>query len=282
MIDFVIGCIGSIAISGIAYGKRSLSFSGAIAAVFVGTILYGVGSVAWFGTLIAFFVSSSLLSKYKQNVKRQAEQKYEKTGRRDAGQVWANGGTAVFLALANAFWPTPLWWIVFVGVMAAVNADTWATEIGGLSPKPPRSILTGRRVEAGTSGAVSGLGVIASAAGGLFIGGIAGLLNEFLPEPQAYVLPTDPALRVMFLTMLGIAAGLTGSLTDSLIGARWQSMYRCSVCGMDVERKFHCDSPAQPIQGYHWMTNDSVNLISSWAGGGIGLIFYAGYVLNGL
>ncbi|MFC4767335.1 DUF92 domain-containing protein [Effusibacillus consociatus] len=170
MIDLALGFLGSLGIAGLAYRKRSLSGSGMLAAILVGTVLYYCGNLAWFGTLISFFISSSLLTKWKQKTKEKVEESYEKTGRRDAGQVLANGGIGVLLCVGNYLWPHPLWWSAYIGVMAAVNADTWATEIGGLSRKPPRSILTGKKVPAGTSGGISSLGLSASMLGGLFIG----------------------------------------------------------------------------------------------------------------
>ena len=89
---WVYGFAGSVIIAGAAYWKRSLSLSGLIAAVLLGTTMYALGSLAWFGTLIAFFISSSLLSKLRHQRKAAAESGYAKGGRRDAGQVAANGG----------------------------------------------------------------------------------------------------------------------------------------------------------------------------------------------
>lgn len=150
--DWVVGLGCSLIIAMAAYAKKSLSVSGAAAAVVVGTVMYVYGSLPWFGTLIVFFITSSLLSKWKQRRKAAVEQNYAKTGRRDAGQVVANGGIGMLLCLGNSIWPHPFWWAAYIGVMATVNADTWATEIGGLSQSQPRSIVSGRRVPAGTSG----------------------------------------------------------------------------------------------------------------------------------
>ncbi|MGZ4135125.1 MAG: DUF92 domain-containing protein, partial [Tumebacillaceae bacterium] len=226
--DWWIGLLGSVLIAGLAYWKRSLSLSGAVAAVVVGTLLYGLGSVAWFGTLILFFVSSSLLSKWKQKQKAKVEASYEKTGRRDAGQVLANGGLGVLLCIADALWPHPLWFLAFVGVMASVNADTWATEIGGLSQKPPRSILSGKVVPAGTSGGVSALGMYATIAGAFFIGVV------------AWLLAGGSLGNGLGVVVIGTVAGVVGSLVDSLLGACLQVMYRCESCDREVERHEHC------------------------------------------
>ncbi|MGB8954185.1 MAG: DUF92 domain-containing protein [Tumebacillaceae bacterium] len=256
MSDWLIGLVGSGAIAGLAYWKRSLSGSGALAAMVVGTVLYSLGNAAWFGTLIAFFITSSLLSKWKQKQKAAVESGYEKTGRRDAGQVFANGGLGVLLCLLNHVAPHPAWWLAFVGVMATVTADTWATEIGGLSKRPPRSILTGKIVPTGTSGGVSTAGLAATACGGLFIGCIAWVLS--LPENSE---------GMILLAVTGLVAGTIGSLADSFLGAKWQVLHRCSVCEKELEARVHCGKPTLYARGWRWLNNDRVNLIASVIGG---------------
>ncbi|WP_018133401.1 DUF92 domain-containing protein [Effusibacillus pohliae] len=266
MTEFITGFVGSTLIAGIAYRKRSLSLSGVLSAIAVGTTLYWLGSLAWFGTLIAFFISSSLLTKWKQKAKETAESGYEKSGRRDAGQVLANGGIGVLLCLFNSLFPHPVWWNAFVGVMASVNADTWATEIGGLSQAVPRSILTGKKVPPGTSGGVSPLGLAATAAGGLFIGGSAWLLLQLVPSQIGSRIPTGSAVDWFHLLLIGGIAGTFGSLTDSLLGARWQVMYQCGCCGKEVERRMHCGHPTLHVRGFRNLNNDMVNFLSSIAG----------------
>ncbi|WNC16009.1 DUF92 domain-containing protein [Brevibacillus brevis] len=263
--EWFIGLACSTAIAGAAYAKRSLAGSGFFAAVVLGTVMYALGSAIWFGSLIAFFISSTLWSKWKKHAKKEAESGYEKSGTRDAGQVLANGGLGLLLCVADWAWSHPLWWYAFLGVMAAVTADTWATEIGGLSQKPPRSIKTGRRVPPGTSGGVSGLGMAASLAGGLFIGAVAWMLLGLHGQsaPDAAVAELRPA------AWIGVAglAGIIGSLTDSWIGATWQQMYRCSVCDREIEQARHCEKPAVRIRGRAGWNNDAVNVAGSLAGG---------------
>lgn len=154
--------------------------------------------------------------------------------------------------------------------MAAVTADTWATEIGGLSRKPPRSIKTGQRVPPGTSGGVSSLGMGASLAGGLFIGGVAWLLLTIPGQPEPDVI--TPASRLAAWVGIAGLAGLVGSLVDSWIGATWQQMYRCSVCGREIEQVRHCGKPAVRIRGRTGWNNDAVNVAGSLAGGAFAVL----------
>lgn len=262
----VIGLLASGAVAAAAYRFRALSGSGAAAAVAVGTVLFACGSLAWYGTLMVFFVSSTGWSKWRKRQKRKAESGYEKGGRRDAGQVLANGGLAALLGAAYAAWPSDWWWYAFVGVMASVNADTWATEIGGLSRSEPRSIVTWRRVTRGTSGAVSVPGSLAAAAGALAIGLSAALLLE--AERAAALSGGWPLLVAAAL------GGLAGAFADSLLGATVQRMNRCTVCGAEVEQAAHCGRKAERLRGWPWMNNDAVNAVSSAVGGLVSLFVF--------
>jgi uncharacterized protein (TIGR00297 family) len=262
MIDWIIGALGALFIAGAAYWKRSLSLSGAIAAVIMGTIYYGAGNVFWFGILILFFVTSSVFSKLRGDRKAELEKSYAKSGKRDAGQVLANGGLGMLACILNAMWPSPGWAYLFVGSMAAVTADKWATEWGGLSKKPPRSVLSGKIVPPGTSGGVSSLGSTAALAGGVMIGGASWLLLKW-----AGVVHTLVWLPLWKWVIIGGLAGFMGAMVDSVLGATIQNMHRCTVCGKTVEVEEHCGQATVPERGFSWMSNDAVNLISSAAAG---------------
>lgn len=261
--DWIIGAAGACLVAGAAYAKRSLSASGAIAAVVMGTIYYGAGNLFWFGLLLLFFVTSSVLSKVKQAEKRQAEQMYEKSGRRDMMQVLANGGIGMLLCLGNYFWPSSIWFGLFVGVMATVTADTWATEWGSLSRTPPRSIVTGKVLEAGTSGGVSLRGSLAAVVGAGMIGTAAAVL----------LISTDsaPDWPLWAWIPAGALGGTFGAFVDSYLGATVQVMYRCPSCGKSVESRTHCGHDTVRYRGWALMNNDAVNLLSSAAGGALAL-----------
>jgi uncharacterized protein (TIGR00297 family) len=261
--QWVIGACGALLIAAAAYRKQSLSFSGMLAAVMMGTIYFGAGNAFWFGILLLFFISSSLLSRLKHDRKAELEQNYDKTGRRDAGQVFANGGLGMIVVLLNAIYPHEIWEYLFIGVMATVTSDTWATEIGTLSARPPRSVLTWRVLPTGASGGVSLPGTLAAAAGGAVIGAASGLLQSAAGMPdRSYVL----------LTLAGLLGGLAGAFADSILGATVQRMNRCTVCGREVEAKSHCGVAAVHARGWTFMNNDAVNFLSSMIGGAVALL----------
>ncbi|GAB4282211.1 MAG: DUF92 domain-containing protein [Candidatus Promineifilaceae bacterium] len=241
----------SLVIAGLAFWRGSLTESGVVGALLVGTLTFGLGGWVWGILLGVFFVSSSALSHFKESEKRAVAEKFDKGHRRDFGQAMANGGLGSLVAVASVVWPSPLWFALFVGVMATVTADTWATELGTLSKRPPRLITTGQVVEVGSSGGVSRLGTAVSLAGGLLIGVTAALLTGQI-----------------LLVLLGGLGGLAGSLFDSLLGATVQQIFYCDVCQKETEKKVHkCGQYTRPLRGWGWLNNDLVNLIASFIGG---------------
>lgn len=266
--SLLLGLAFSVIITALAYRRGSLSQSGAAGALIVGTLIFGLGGWVWGVVLGVFFISSSLLSHFKEREKASVAEKFEKGHRRDLGQVFANGGLGAFIAVLSAIAPADYWFFLFIGVMATVTADTWATELGTLSKAAPRLITSGRAVEVGTSGGVSPLGTGVSFVGGLLIGLTAGLL-----APLAGLLPWSATLPV---ALIGALSGAAGSLIDSLMGATIQQIYYCDTCQKETERKLHrCGTTTRPLRGWSWMNNDLVNLISSLGGGAVAALLAA-------
>ncbi len=272
MIDLsriITGLLLSVAIGGLAWWRRSLTVSGWLGAVITGTLTFGFGGWSWGLALIAFFVSSSLLSHYKERIKEQrAGEKFAKGGRRDFAQTMANGGIGAALALAYGLLAEPpLLLALFAGVLATVTGDTWATELGVLSPHQPRLITSGRPVAAGTSGGITALGTAAAAAGGLLIGVVLLLVRGI--EGMS-----DGLLSGWWLLPASLLGGLGGALFDSLLGATVQVMYRYPD-GRETERASSPDgTPHTVVRGWHWLNNDMVNLISSLVGGLVGGLLF--------
>src|SRR5512142_3319506 len=242
LIQLLGGLLLAALASYVAYRLQSLSRGGAYAATVLGTIVFGLGGWQWAVLLLAFFMTSSALTRIFQGAKGGAEEKYAKGGRRDAMQVLSNGGVAGAFVVLHAIFPAAAWpWIGFAGALAAVNADTWATELGVLNPGRPR-LLTALRtpVEKGTSGAVSWVGTLASLAAAALIGGLAALFTG----------------GGSLLAAVAVA-GLAGSLVDSLLGATVQALYWCPLDKKETEKHpLHgCGTPTVQIRGWSWLNN---------------------------
>ncbi|MCL5961197.1 MAG: DUF92 domain-containing protein [Chloroflexi bacterium] len=270
-VTLAVGLVLSGVVGGVALQKSALSRSGFVGALLVGTITFGLGGPAWGIVLVGFFVSSSLLSHFGRDRKSDASREQGKGSRRDVWQVLANGGLGALLATS-----VPLGWgewafPAFVGSIAAVTADTWATEIGTLSSEKPRLITTWRRVPGGTSGAISPLGTAGSLLGAIWISLMAAALLSL--DAGSAVSHTVP--RVLGAA---IAGGLIGSVADSFAGATIQSAYFCEGCAAGTERTVHgCGCRTAHVKGLRWVDNEVVNFLSSAAGavvaGGVWLLF---------
>ncbi len=272
------GLLISSTIGWAAYRRAALSRSGVAGAILTGTLIYGCGGWVWGTLLITFFVLSTLISKYRERTKEQLAEKFAKGSRRDLGQALANGGAGTIFAVAHAFAPHPLLFAAFVGAIATVNADTWATELGVLNRRPPRLITTGRPVEPGTSGGISLLGTTATLVGALAIGAAALLYalidGRFGGEGLAVAGIAAPARSGWLLTVAALG-GLAGSLCDSLLGATVQAIYYSPSRQKETERAVDPNgTPNRPVRGWQWLDNDWVNFISSLVGAGVSALVW--------
>jgi len=253
--QLILGFILAIIIAYLAYRAHSLNTSGAIAATVVGTIVFGLGGLEWATLLLIFFITSSALSRLFKKRRQGLDEKFSKGHQRDAGQVFGNGGLATAFVLVHAFYPeSNIGWVGFAAALAAVNADTWATELGVLNPTPPIMITDpGKRVEKGTSGGVSLFGTLASLTGAFIIA-----------LPAAWF--TGDWSLLAWITF----AGLAGSLFDSLLGGTVQAMYYCPTDKKETEKHpLHtCGTETIHIRGWKWLDNDWVN----FACGGFGVL----------
>jgi uncharacterized protein (TIGR00297 family) len=247
----------------LAWKAGALSKSGAWAAAVTGGLIFGLGGVAWAALLMAFFVSSSVLSRLFGRQKSALAEKFSKGHRRDWGQVLANGGLGAALAILHWIFPAAEWiWAAFAGAMAAVNADTWATELGVLSKKAPRLVSTFQPVERGTSGGVTLLGTLAALGGAAFVALVALLFNW-----------KESGWELLVAAVLG---GVAGSYFDSLLGATVQAIYYCPNCKKETERRptHTCGTATTRLRGWRWMDNDVVNWFCSLAGAGVSVLVW--------
>jgi uncharacterized protein (TIGR00297 family) len=268
--QFVLGTLLAFLISFTAWRFKMLSSSGMLAAGIMGALVFGLGGLPWACVLIAFFLSSSLLSRLARKHKTVLDEKFSKGSQRDAWQVMANGGVATILLVVTylqrevigcsgtCFAVNGWAFITFAGSLAAANADTWATELGVLSRSRPRLITSGRKVAAGTSGAISPVGTLAATGGAALIALLAAFPWGNLPHPLAWPL----------VVLLVTGAGLTGSLIDSMLGATLQAIYHCPQCDKETEKHplHNCGSPTKQIRGLEGMDNDLVNMSCTLGG----------------
>jgi len=143
---------------------------------------------------------------------------------------------------------------------AAANADTWASELGVLSRRPPRSITTGRELPAGASGGVTPAGTLASLAGSCTVG--LWLAAWFPGGGRGPVVP-------LVLCLVVTAAGTVGSVVDSLLGATIQALYKAPDDSL-TEHAEEGGSRNRLVRGLAAVNNDVVNFASTMTGAVVG------------
>ena len=261
----------TVVIAYLAYLSKALSLSGAMGAWLLGTVVFGLGGVEWMIPVIVFFLFSTLLTKLGKKHKKKLETIFEKTGKRDIFQVFANGGVAMIATMCWHFlsstWPNLeiLWYLIFLGAIAAATADTWGTEIGAFSKHQPVSILTWKHVPQGTSGGLTIIGT-SGALVGAFLIALTGKLSLY------YFADIHMSWKAVLLISV---IGLIGALVDSFLGATVQAQYQCPSCKKITEKQHHCDNENIPlVKGHRVITNDIVNLSNTVAGGLLGGLAY--------
>lgn len=252
MFQLISGIVLAFLVSYLSYRLRFLTRSGAFGSFLIGTIIFGLGGIKWVLPILLFFFSSSFLSSLGKKTKLKYKDSFEKTATRDIWQVLANGSMAALMVLLHFFFPSFIWYLLYLTSLAAVTADTWGTEIGILSKSQPVLITTFRKVSPGKSGGITFLGTSAS-----FLGSLILASSGMIPYFSAY----NINLKTVFLITLW---GSLVSLLDSLLGATLQAQYLCPVCNKITERKKHCwGNRTTFYSGIFWINNDLVNFFCS-------------------
>ena len=251
MKDLLLSILLSSALAGLALWKKALTVGGLILAWALAVVITFCGGLAGFAVLAAVFVCTIAAGKVSGKARDAVESSlHAKTGKRDAVQILCNVFVGAVMLLLNALTRKTVFLWAYGGAMAASLADSMASELGVLSRKQPRDILTLRTVQKGISGGVTLLGLAASLLGAVIIGLLCLLLRNAAPA-----IAPDVA-----------AAGFFAAVCDSILGSAAQVKYRCPVCGALTEKPRHCDAAGTPERGLPFVTNDTVNFINNVLG----------------
>ena len=205
-----------------------LTRQGWVHAGILGTILWGcLGWRGWVSVVI-YLVLGSLVTRLGFSQKQKQGLAEARGGRRGPANVWGSAftGTVIALLIGAGIGSATLLLIGFAASFAAKLADTFGSEIGKRWGRTTVLITSLRRVPAGTEGAVSLEGTLASAAGSLLM---------MLVMAGLSVLTSPTAMMMVAIV------GLIATLLESLLGALAQ-------------------------EKVSWLTNEIVNgLQTAWA-----------------
>ncbi len=205
-----------------------LTPSGWFHAGVLGTILWGcLGWRGWLSVVI-YLALGSFVTRIGFARKQSSGLAEARGGKRGPENVWGSAATGAILALLikAGFVPEGLFLIGFAASFAAKLADTFGSEIGKRWGRRTVLITSLRAVPAGTDGAISIEGTIAS------------ILGSFLMTAVAVSLSIIPSGAIAFLVF---CVGLFSTLLESFLGALAQNRFR-------------------------WLSNEFVNFLqTSWA-----------------
>ncbi len=198
--------LGLAGLALVSYALRALDVPGAFASFLLGLAVALVGGVGWVALMVLFSALGVVATRvgYARKAERRAAE--AAGGERGVRNVIANGAAPALAAFSVPLAP----WIppeaavlAFATAVAAVTADTLASEVGTLARGARRILPPFRRVPVGENGAVSLLGQAAALAGAL-----------------AIALAAVPLLGMgrewVWLVVLG---GFAGCQLDSVLGA---------------------------------------------------------------
>ena len=262
--QFLLWTGGSGVVLVLAYRVRALSISGSLSAWLLGLFIFLSGGWIWVGPMVAFFVLSSILTRYNHPTAASPDRvelsalARANPGHRDLIQVMANGGIPLLVALAYGLGRMEPLYLVYLAALAGATADTWATEIGSWSRRPPRDIITRRPLMMGTSGGVTWLGTAGSLVGAATLAAVGWGLQPQLFSPRLWLI----------ITTIGFFA----ALVDSLLGATVQARYRDPATGEITEDATLSGMGGALHSGWSRLDNNMVNLVCTTSAALAGLV----------
>jgi len=230
---------------------RFLTARAAIAAVLLGILVAWRFGWVGLGALFAPFVVASLLGKLPGGASSPP---------RRVRQVIANGAPAALGALLHLLGAPVAGAAMCLGGLAALGADTCATEIGTRYGGTPRRLLRREALAPGMSGGVTRLGFLGALGGSVLAPGVA--LLGGMPLGAALVLA---------------ACGFCGALVDSALGDTVQYRGLDPETGALTESRWVHGERSKPYSGYPWLDNDGVNLVSGLTAGTLAVLLLAGF-----
>ncbi len=187
----------------LAWSIRALDAPGAIMAFFVGLIVALSAGFGWLVLMSLFSIIGAAVTFVGKRRKAARGAAEDRDGERGIPNVLANGSAPLLAALAVFMVDTQAAALAFATAVAAVTADTMASELGSLGRGARRIVPPFDLRPPGENGCVSWVGQAAALAGSAIIGLAA-----------VWLLPIPPALA--WIPMLG---GWLGCQLDSLLGA---------------------------------------------------------------
>ena len=245
-IEFQIASLLVMLITPFSAGTKALTFYGGLMAAIYLALSSFFGNIALIVMIFGLFFVEAIISKITTRIFNERMGREKEKHSRGLYQIIANGFAP--LVCTSFFYFTSNYVFLFGAIVALAEefSDSVASDVGRLSGKPPRDILTLKHIETGISGGVSGLGLISAC------------IAAFTAVAIGYAFGVMDLWKYLILSALAFG----GTIIDSILGSSIQVLYKCPVCNLFTERKTHCDSTAVKVKGISIIDNTTVNLMS--------------------
>jgi uncharacterized protein (TIGR00297 family) len=194
-----------LGLSVLAFALGALDLLGSVASFFLGLLIATLGELTWIFLMVAFTGMSFVATRVGYARKRARAAAEPEEGKRGVRNVMGNGAAAGLVVLVGQMPGVPpvAVHLAFAAAVAAVTADTLASELGALASRARMILPPFAPAQVGRDGAVSLAGHLAAAGGAL---AIALLAVPFVGVP-------------IHLAWIPAVAGFLGCQLDSLLGA---------------------------------------------------------------
>ncbi len=225
--------------------KNILTNLGILAALTLDFVISVAFGNMGFLVLLLFLFLSVVVDKIKSRAKFRRDIG-EKGDKRDECQVLANGLVAMFMALFFLVDKGSLFIVAYCASLSEAFADTCASGFGAFSKKT-YDIFRFKPTENGMSGGMS----------------LIGTLSSLISAAALALVPLAFSAVELKGYLIIVLCAFAGCLFDSLLGSLVQAKYRCVSCGALTEKRTHCESQTHLHAGVRFITNDTVNLLST-------------------
>lgn len=181
-----------------------LTIAGAITAGVVGLLVFAGAGYTGLIMLTVFFIFGTLATSWKKKEKLPFKSSEDRSTKRNAGQVLANGGIPALTGLLALLIPSHAssFGMMTAAALASAMADTLSSELGMLYGRRFFNIVTFKKEGKGLDGVISIEGLLIGIIGSVVIAAI-------------YAIGIGWSRGVVFI----VIAGTAGNLTDSILGA---------------------------------------------------------------
>ncbi|MBS1521699.1 MAG: DUF92 domain-containing protein [Bacteroidetes bacterium] len=193
-----------IAIVAVSIATRKLTFGGALMGAIIAILIFLGPGYTGVSMLATFFILGTVATIWKKKEKTSIKVTHDQSTKRDAGQVFANGGVAGLIGALSYFFPekAQLYNFMMAASLSSAIADTLSSELGMVYGRRFYNIISWKKDAKGLDGVVS--------LEGTFIGVIGSAIIALI---YALSMGWHRGFWIIIL------AGTIGNLSDSILGA---------------------------------------------------------------